>query len=498
MSSVSNDPNGRRRLLFMAPDGTRKTIRLGKCSKRDAERVAGYVDDLNTAMIRGGAMSRDTAAWLKTIGSDLHGRLSRAGLVEERAKRIGLKTWLDSVIAEKEKELKPESIRKLRQTASKLLEHFGDSRGIDQITLADAAIWRTALREAGLSEAAVKIHSGNAKTMMSPAVRRKHIEEDPFIDLPSGPTASQVDTFVTLADLEKVLAEAPGPEWKLLLGLARLAGLRVPSETHLLTVADIDFEKSRMTVASPKTERHAGHEKRLVPITPRLMELIQARYDGLEPGQRLISIRGKGAVQRLVQRMCDRANVPLWPRLWQSLRSSCERQWAMEFPQFAVSKWIGHSIVVSGRHYTNGVPDELFRKAAQIPTQTDPETDRNAPKPKKSLTPETAAIPCISSSCDNLQSCPDSSKMEPGGVEPPSKHRESPSETVVQRSGGAKSGALRAADSGRDQIDIRKSSISKGLRRSVGDDLPPGTAGRVHRAIVRMRRAARRDKGGSK
>lgn len=35
----------------------------------------------------------------------------------------------------------------------------------------------------------------------------------------------------------------------------------------------------------------------------------------------------------------------------------------MRFPQYAVSKWIGHSITVSGKHYANGVPDELFDKA---------------------------------------------------------------------------------------------------------------------------------------
>jgi hypothetical protein len=35
-----------------------------------------------------------------------------------------------------------------------------------------------------------------------------------------------------------------------------------------------------------------------------------------------------------------------------------------QHPQFAVSKWIGHSIEVSGKHYANAVPDELLAKAA--------------------------------------------------------------------------------------------------------------------------------------
>ena len=37
----------------------------------------------------------------------------------------------------------------------------------------------------------------------------------------------------------------------------------------------------------------------------------------------------------------------------------------MTLPQYAVSKWIGHSIEVSGKHYANHVPDELFDKASK-------------------------------------------------------------------------------------------------------------------------------------
>ena len=62
--------------------------------------------------------------------------------------------------------------------------------------------------------------------------------------------------------------------------------------------------------------------------------------------------------------------VEPWKRLWQTLRQSCEKQLAMSFPQYAVSRWIGHSITISGRHYANDVPDELFAKAADIEAET--------------------------------------------------------------------------------------------------------------------------------
>ncbi len=37
MASITNDANGRRRIQFVAGDGARKAIRLGKVSQRQAE-----------------------------------------------------------------------------------------------------------------------------------------------------------------------------------------------------------------------------------------------------------------------------------------------------------------------------------------------------------------------------------------------------------------------------------------------------------------------------
>ncbi len=88
-----------------------------------------------------------------------------------------------------------------------------------------------------------------------------------------------------------------------------------------------------------------------------------------------------------MRRIIKKASVEPWQRLWQTLRQSCEKEWAMTLPQYAVSKWIGHSITVSGRHYANDVPDELYTKAAdgaQRPAQQKAhETDGNARKTKQ-------------------------------------------------------------------------------------------------------------------
>jgi hypothetical protein len=60
MASIANDPNGRRRILFIAPDGRRKTIRLGKVPQRAAETIRVHVEHLVSAAASGHAPADTT------------------------------------------------------------------------------------------------------------------------------------------------------------------------------------------------------------------------------------------------------------------------------------------------------------------------------------------------------------------------------------------------------------------------------------------------------
>ena len=85
MASIGNDNNGHRRILFYDPMGIRKTIRLGKVSKRDAESIKLRVEALLSSRITKNSIDRDTSHWLAGISdtaSDLRTKLERAGLVK--------------------------------------------------------------------------------------------------------------------------------------------------------------------------------------------------------------------------------------------------------------------------------------------------------------------------------------------------------------------------------------------------------------------------------
>lgn len=70
MATIGKDPNGTRRILFVASDGARRTVRLGKVPMKVANEVKARVESLNAAKVAGVALDADTAAWTARIGAD--------------------------------------------------------------------------------------------------------------------------------------------------------------------------------------------------------------------------------------------------------------------------------------------------------------------------------------------------------------------------------------------------------------------------------------------
>lgn len=363
MASVTSMPDGKKRVQFVARGGGRKTIHLGKTDKRYAESVRVRVEAILGAQLRGEPLDRETSEWLGTIDDWLHKKLANVGLVKGRECRT-LGEWMVQFMASRE-HLKPASIKKLERTRQTLEGFFGKDRVLQQISAEDAARWRESLAKVGMGEASVKTHTGNAKTMFRELVDREVLLRSPFARLKGGVTPTKNARYVTPEEIEKVLAAAPDCHWRTLVGLSRLAGLRTPSETHLLTFRDIDWAAGLMRVRSPKTERHPGHEQRTVPIVPRLYGLLRERYDelGEDDDARLVTIRSASSCRRKIVAMAKAAGVEPWDDAWQCLRRSCEVQWMNEgIAPYLVARWLGHSLTVSARHYTLAVPDEVLAR----------------------------------------------------------------------------------------------------------------------------------------
>src|SRR5436190_23677189 len=100
MATIGNDPNGFRRILFVAGDGSRKTIRLGKATMKQAEAFKVKVEALVGTGITG-SMDDETARWLAALPDATHARLAAVGLAKAR-QPVGATTlgpFIDSYIA---------------------------------------------------------------------------------------------------------------------------------------------------------------------------------------------------------------------------------------------------------------------------------------------------------------------------------------------------------------------------------------------------------------
>jgi Phage integrase SAM-like domain len=260
MASIIRDPNGRKRILFVAGDGKRKCIRLGKVPQKQASEVKTKVEYLNSAIIGAMPLDGETATWLSQIGSELSDKLAGVGLIPKRAS-AKLGDFLAGFIAER-CDLAPNTRRNLEAAKSRLTEFFGKDKPLRDITAGDAdswLIWLDAKYAKSTSGRTVK----RAKQFFRSALRGKIILENPFDEVKAHPQTNEArKCFISREDAAKAIEACPDAEWRLLFALSRFGGLRSSSEHLDLRWADVDWEKSRLLVHSAKTEHHEGNGER--------------------------------------------------------------------------------------------------------------------------------------------------------------------------------------------------------------------------------------------
>src|SRR5262249_52317383 len=233
--SIVNDPNGRRRLLFVAPDETRKTIRPGKCDRKTAESVCRHVAALLSAKITAQPVLRDTATWLAGIGDALKGKLAAVGLIEPERRLTVPQFLADWLAGKKAAGHKTASLIAWGQTSAELTRLYGD-RTVVSLTHADAEAYRGEVQARGPPGATVHRRLGHARQMFEDAVRLGHIEANPWKSVRArAGDPSERRAYIPVAEAIRVIEHGPSVWWRLLVALARFSGLRIPSEAFSLT-----------------------------------------------------------------------------------------------------------------------------------------------------------------------------------------------------------------------------------------------------------------------
>lgn len=421
MASLATNAAGRRRILFVAKDGSRKSIYLGKMPKKMAEGVAFRVEQLIASSITGHPPDDVTNRWLNELDVKLYDKLAAVDLVPQR-EIAKLAPFVDRYI-DSRTDAKPNTIRNFKMARKMLVDYFGADRPLRGIKSGEGDEWRQNLVQQGYAEATISKWVKQARQFLKLAQRKGLVDVNPFQDLKAGSQRNEARLeFIERSRTDKVLKACPDTEWQLIIALARYGGLRTPSETVALKWSDIDWAKSRMTVPSPKTE-HQNKPYRVVPIFPELRPYLEAAFEEAPARTVYVVRRYRDETQNLrtqFQRIIRRARVRPWERLFHNLRASRQTELADQFPLHVVTDWIGNSPDIADRHYLK-TTEEHFQKAvdgaaewAQNTTQQAAASAENDSQTQNDSPSEDESLLALAGSCEQVYEC----TVPPRGVEP--------------------------------------------------------------------------------
>lgn len=366
MASISNDPNGRRRIQFFDAVGNRKAIRLGKVSMRSAESFKVRVEDLVSAVTTQHAPSDATSRWLMTLKPEMYDKLAKAGLVKKRGDTT-LGAFAQEYI-DGRADIKPGTRINLERIRRYLIEYFGADRQLSAVNAGEAEGFRQYLFAKHKSDNTVRRAIGRSRQFWNAAKKRDLVHENPFDGMAASVRANPERFFyVTREIADNVINACPDAQWKLIFVLARYGGLRCPSEVLAIKWTDVNWEHNRIRVPSPKTEHHEGGASRMIPLFPELRPHLLEVFERAEPGDTHVITRYRDANANLrtqLNRIINRAGLEPWPKLFQNLRSTRETELAETFPMHVVCKWIGNSQPVAAEHYLQ-LTDDHFNRAIQ-------------------------------------------------------------------------------------------------------------------------------------
>jgi len=232
------------------------------------------------------------------------------------------------------------------------------------------------MKEAGLSPSTIDKRIKTARQIFSKMIRAKIISENPFQEVKVTPTINEErNVYVERERVERIIDTIPDPEWKLIIGLSRYCGLRIPSELRQLTWDCILWDKKRIIVKSPKTEHHEGKGYRVIPMFEGILPLLEAVYDQAEEkGSPFVIARLRRLFDRpnentntnmgtlFIDRILKAGETP-WPKPFHAMRASCETDLLNDnrVKPHVVARWVGHNIQIALKHYAR-IKDEDFEK----------------------------------------------------------------------------------------------------------------------------------------
>ena len=332
----------------------KKKLTLGAINKEDADHFGANLNLLISYKKNFGSVPPNVERWVDSLSLTHQRQLKSLGLVDNLTPTGGYlishlcKDFTKYRLSDKS----ASTITEYEKGRRNLIDCFGDV-SIDSIDIKNGREFFYWLRnDQNLADNTAKQRLRYARTIFDMAVEDRRLSYNPFKarGLSVTQSAAKKD-YVSSRTFEKIIDSVNDSDWKLLFTLTRCVPMRIPSEFTDLTWDDVDFEKNKILIHSPKT-RHLGKHARLVPIfsrvSPLLVELHGRRGDEIYvfEGLRLITNVGK-----IAKDICKRANVTPWGNFWNSIRASAETDLMDRFGLRRACQWSGNSAATAMKNY---------------------------------------------------------------------------------------------------------------------------------------------------
>ena len=247
-------------------------------------------------------------------------------------------------------------------------EYFDENELVENLSNDSMTQWKNLLLKE-LATASVATVIKQTKTCFLWAVKQDLIPKSPLEGIAPGNFRNKSkDRLISMKEYYRLLDACPCQDWRVIIALARIGGLRCPSEVITLRWSDVKWEKNCFHVRSPKTEHHEGKESRVVPLFPELKSELETLFFVPESqGKEFVITRYRDVDQGLAApfaTITKRAGLSEIPSPFINMRRTRSNEVRKRWGAALESEWIGHSEQTANDHYLV-IEDSEYAEASQ-------------------------------------------------------------------------------------------------------------------------------------
>lgn len=385
VASVSTGKDGRKQLQFVALDGKRKSLYLGDVSKEFARDMGKHIDHLVRCRRTDEEPKRSTQSWMQDVlpsWKNVSAKLNELDILNTDHKPDEIFADFVEHYISTRRDVKPGTTKTWSQASQKVRTFFG-RRSIKSLTKGDGKDFLRWLKTpkdqggAGHKGETPSKHLGHVRGFLNEAVDAEIIAVNPFrkVTAQRTPQAGR-KRMIDTQDILRVIEVAPDAEMKAIIALSFWGGLRTPSEHYVLKWNAIRWDEDMMTILAPKTEGK-GKVSRETPLFPELLPYLLDLHEVSKhtgPDDFVIQKRRTQSEANLrgrMYRLCIKAGVERWPKIFQNLRSTRQTILEQFYPRGTVCEWMGNTEDVAEAHYIQ--EQKEFRQVAAMKATTETE-----------------------------------------------------------------------------------------------------------------------------